>query len=229
MQIPTQAGGDGEAGSITLDELQAMTPSEFLAWYKANNPDMPLFMLSYSEAQKTIYSAGVNDKPQVVDKATFDAMSGTTIYRTVNQSYDSSSDVGMRADQIVSQTLDSSLFRVGTGIHGDGLYFTTDRRHSERTYGSYSGDVRKTAVMQAKLNSNARVVDKSRLISRMRTDGFLNNGVDMTSAALYYGYNVITEMGVKISGGRYSTRGTNYTNVIDRSVLTFYNTAEPKS
>lgn len=211
VSVPIQDVMTGLGGSHTLAEIQAMTDAEYDAYLDTlGSVDMPNF-LADNDFQRFVYDAGVNDRPQVVDQATFDALPGTTMYRTVNSVYDRATDVGMSADQIAAQTMQSSLSRIGNGVYGDGFYFA-DSASASHMYGSRRGDVKRTAVMQAKLSPTANVVSYSQIMAQyMRDPSSSKRGIGSNSGlsmfALRKGYNVIDV-------GR-----NGYYNVLDRSAL----------
>ncbi|GEM_PF-5884665 len=200
-------------GTHTLAEIQAMTDSEFEAYLSSiDDLDMPNF-LAGNGFQRFVYDADVNSKPQVVDQATFDSMGGQVLYRTVNSVYDRRTDVNMRADQIAQQTMYASLSRVGDGVYGDGYYFA-DTRRASTAYGSTTGDVRRTAVMQAKIAPTARVVDYKTIRRQFNRSGIdmavprMSYDSQLSAYATHKGYNVI-----KVGNGYY--------NILDRSALVF--------
>jgi len=210
----------------TQAELEAMTDTEF-AQYVAQTQkiDMPNFMPN-ADTQRFIYAMGLNKTPEVVDTASFNKISGTTFYRTVNQFYDSKNDVGMTAPQIMNQMMKGSLSRIGAGTYGDGYYFA-DNKSGSSSYGRTSGNVKATAQVRMKLNSNARAIDYSTLMNMYRrsknakTIGSISDMYDnrrggdgsISVYALKKGYNVI--------------RNGSYINVIDRSAMTIENKINP--
>lgn len=206
----------GQAGNLntTLAQVQAMSDDELHDYILAvNDQDMPAFMNDH-HMQKFVYATGVNDKPTVVDDATFDqiAKGKTVIYRTVDPTSD------LSADDIHDMTKHSSLSYMGNGRFGDGIYFATNRGDSE-VYAS----TRQAKVMRAVFNDKARVIsiddlrkdyDKWKLThpKSQKALGFASRkGSSWANSygqyALLRGYNVVTD-------------GHTYRNVLDRSVLT---------
>lgn len=198
------------SGTGSLAALQSMDDASFVAYMQGlGSIDMPQF-LADNDLQRVVYDSNVNDLPQVVDAKTFAQLPGKTMYRTVNSVYDRNTDVGMSAAQICDQTMGSAFSRVGDGIYGNGYYFA-DTRRASIAYGRTRGDTQRTAVMQMKLNSNARVVSYSQLQGMLRNESrAVRSAVrDIGVYALRKGYNVID---VGRSG---------YYNVLDRSAITF--------
>ena len=186
--------------------------------------------LSQSDFQKFIYNSGLNDKPDIVDDATLNSMNGTEIFRTVNSVYDSGNDISYSADQIAKQVMAGKVTRTsdsGGSAYGRGLYFADTLRESSSVYGNTTGDVKRTAVMRAKLNNNAKVIDSYDALTGAQKE--INSGsklgkvlakCDITSAESIYamtkGYNVITS-------------GNGYYNVLNRNAMTMSSTVKPKN
>lgn len=213
----------------TVAEIQSMTDTEFEKYANSiKGIDMPVHFDS-ADTQKFIYAMGLNGKPEVVDQTTFSKMSGTTMYRTVNEFYDKSTDVYMSAPQIHNQLMKSAYNRIGAGTYGDGFYFADNFRGSA-SYGNTKGNVQKTAIISMKLNKNAKVIDYStlnRMLSKESASvrnaiGGLKDMYDQRKGgdgaisiyALRKGYNVIHN-------------GSSYYNVIDRSAMTILNQVKP--
>ena len=132
--------------------------------------------LSNTDFQKMIYNLKFNDKPQLVDDKTLDSMTGTEMFRTVNNVYDSKNDLGYSAKEIAKQIQTGSITRTsdnGGSIYGRGIYFADDY-HDSALYGYNTGDVNKTAVIRAKLNSNAKVLSYNTAMSGVRSE--INSG-----------------------------------------------------
>ena len=106
---------------------------------------------------------------------------------------------------------------VGDGIHGEGLYFSTDKS----TATSYAGGSR-GAITQAFIDpSKAKVIDEKTLRQMARNDPkhYNNNTMrDISQYALYKGYNCIVARG----GNGFRTHaqgGEDFYVPIDRSIL----------
>lgn len=180
--------------------------------------------LSDTAFQSFIYNVGLNDKPQLVDDATLDAMKGKDMFRTVNSVYDSKNDIGYRADEIIKQIQSGRVTRTsdnGGSVYGRGIYFA-DGKSASTSYGRTRGDVKKTAVVRMKLNDNAKVIDYSKAMNGLRREtqsgsklGKALNRLDSASAVSIYalakGYNVISS-------------GHGYFNVLNRQAITMSKT-----
>ena len=176
--------------------------------------------LAKNDFQRFVYNSGLNEKPQIVDDATLDTMTGTEIFRTVNSVYDRQNDLSYTGEQIAKQVMGGRYTRVsdnGGSVYGRGIYFA-DSYSSSTSYGSTRGDSKKTAVMRGKLNSNAKVINyytasqgASKEISSGSKLGRVLRKTDSDSQVSIYamakGYNVISS-------------GHGYLNVLNRNAIT---------
>lgn len=184
--------------------------------------------LSDTDFQKFIYNINLNDKPQLVDDATLAGMKGKTMYRTVNSVYNKKADISYNADQIAKQIQSGRVTRTsddGGSVYGRGLYFA-DTLSGSTAYGKTRGDVKKTAVVSMKLNSNAKTISHSKAVSGMNAEiasgsklGKALAKCDRDSAVSIYalskGYNVIES-------------GHGYYNVLNRQAITMSKTINAK-
>ena len=149
------------AFSADYDKFMAMTDDEKADFISANiNAGVPAH-LAQNDFQRFVYNSGLNEKPDVVSDATLDSMKGTEIFRTVNNVYDRSNDISYNADQIAKQVMAGRVTRVsdnGGSVYGRGIYFA-DSYSGSTAYGNTTGNVKKTAVVRAKLNNNAKVIN----------------------------------------------------------------------
>lgn len=170
---------------------------------KARKTPVPIF-LADNDLQRVLYGLNLNDKPTLVDDAVLDKMPGKDLYRTVNATNDIKNRIKYSADEIGAQVIKGSVTRVsdtGGSAHGRGIYFA-DSYSGSAVYGHTKGNINKTAVVRAKLNSNARVISESaassgvsrEIASGSKLGATLRNvnSVDRTALwALAKGYNVI--------------------------------------
>ena len=161
--------------------------------------------LADNDFQKMIYNIGLNDKPQLVDDATLNSMNGTELWRTVNNVYDRKNDISYTADQIARQVQAGRVTRVsdsGGSVYGRGIYFADNQRESSY-YGNAHGNVKKTAQIRCKLNSNAKTINHSKAVQGVSDEirqgtklGKVLAKCDRHSQSSIYalakGYNVIT-------------------------------------
>lgn len=190
---------------------------------------VPVFLADVA-FQRFTFNSNMNDKPQLVDDATLDKMNGTELFRTVNEAKDKRNRIVWGADDIAKQVMGGSVTRcsdAGGSVHGRGIYFANTYSGSVSGYGNSRGDIKKTAVMRAKLNSNARIIDSytasTNATKEIRSHSKLGKALakmDTASAtsmwALSKGYNVITN-------------GYDYINVLNRNAITMSKTIKPAS
>ena len=216
------------AFSADYNAFMAMTDDEKADFISANiKSDVPDH-LAKNDFQRFVYNSGLNEKPDVVDDATLDKMTGTEVFRTVNSVYDSKNDLSYSADQIAKQVMGGRYTRVsdnGGSVYGRGIYFA-DSYSDSTSYGNTRGNTKKTAVMRGKLNSNAKVINyntASQGVSREMSSGSklgkVLRGADSDSRASIYamakGYNVIAS-------------GHGYLNVLNRNAITMSSTVKSK-
>lgn len=218
--------------SATYDSFMAMTDDQKADTIEtmANQP-APAF-LSDTAMQRFTYNLGLNDKPTLVDDTTLDSMHGTELFRTVNAGKDPVARVKYDADEIATQVQRGRVTRYsdnGGSAYGRGLYFANSYSESAQYYGNKSGDIKATAVMRCKLNSNAKAIDyytaKSNLSTEIASGSKLGktlrkiNSRDSQSAVSIYamckGYNVITS-------------GHGYFNILNRNAVTMSTTIKSK-
>lgn len=189
---------------------------------QSKNVDMPNHLSDVSDkTQKFVYAAGINEKPTVLDDASFNQYlqqnnipRSQILARSVNGATYVVNGTRMKLSptQVTSMIKDSELTYVGGKkggmLHGAGTYF--DMNGGRNT--GYAGG----ATVIGVLSPNARVIkDGSQLDSAVRSFqrthpkaasaiGSYNNSTK-SIYALCMGYNVIEDYG--------------YHNVIDRSAL----------
>ena len=229
---PTQVDTTQQSSDFLVDynKFMAMTDDDKADVISdAINKGVPEH-LSQSDFQKFIYNSGLNDKPDIVDDATLNSMNGTEIFRTVNSVYDDNNDIAYTADQIAKQVMAGKVTRIsdsGGSAYGRGIYFADTLKGSSSVYGKTKGDIKRTAVMRAKLNSNAKVIysydaltGAQKEISSGSKLGKVLAKCDITSAESIYamvkGYNVITN-------------GRGYYNILNRNAMTMSSTVKPKN
>lgn len=208
------------AFSADYNKFMAMTDDEKADFISANVKQGVPDHLADNSFQRFVYNSGLNEKPTIVDDATLDTMTGTEIFRTVNSVYNRQKDLSYTGEQIAKQVSGARYTRVsddGGSVYGRGIYFANSYSGST-SYGNTRGDVKKTAVMRAKLNSNAKVINHSvasqgasREIASGSKLGKVLSKCDHDSRASVYamskGYNVITS-------------GHGYFNILNRNAIT---------
>lgn len=207
------------------NDFMALTDDEKAdAITNAIKQGIPAHLNDQSDFQKFLYNAngGINDKPEVVDDATLDTMTGTEMFRNVNGFYNKQTKYGYTAEQMAKQVQGGRYTYVSsdtTAYYGSGIYFADDYG-SSGTYGKTRGNVIATAVMRAKLNSNAKIITysdaksgASREISKNTKLGKALKNCDAESRPSIYamsrGFNVIS-----------ASNGTGYYNILNRKAIT---------
>lgn len=217
------------AFSTDYNKFMAMTDDEKADFISANIKQGVPAHLAQNDFQRFVYNSGLNEKPTVVSDATLDTMTGTEIFRTVNNVYDSKNDISYSADQIAKQVTAGRVTRVsdnGGSVYGRGIYFA-DGYSSSTSYGNSSGNIKKTAVMRGKLNSNAKVVNyytasqgaSKEIASGSKLGNVLRKADSDSRVSIYAmakGYNVISS-------------GHGYLNVLNRNAITMSSDIKPKS
>ena len=208
------------AFSADYDKFMAMTDDEKADFIEASIKQGVPAHLAQNDFQRFMYNGGLNEKPDIVDDATLDTMTGTEIFRTVNNVYDRANDISYTAPQIAKQVSAGRHTRVsdtGGSAYGRGIYFA-DSYYGSTSYGNTRGNVQKTAVMRAKLNNNAKVISHSTAVSGARQEiasgsklGRVLRKADSASQVSIYamsrGFNVISS-------------GHGYMNVLNRNAIT---------
>ena len=183
--------------------------------------------LSQSDFQKFIYNSGLNDKPDVVDDATLNKMTGTEIFRTVNDAKDRVNKLTYTADQIARQIMAGRVTRTsdtGGSVYGRGLYFATTKSSSS-AYGNSRGNVKKTAQVRAKLNSNAKIISHNNAVSGVSKE--IASGSKLGKALKKCDYDSAVSIYAMAKGYNVITSGHGYMNVLNRNAITMSKTINP--
>lgn len=216
------------AFSANYDAFMAMSDDDKADYISSTIKQGVPDHLADNSLQRFIYNSGLNEKPTIVDDATLDTMTGTEIFRTVNNVYNKNKDLGYTAPQIAKQVMGGRYTRVsedGGSVYGRGIYFA-ENYGSSVGYGNKTGDVKSTAVMRAKLNNNAKVINSytadslaSKEISSGSKLGKALKSCDSDSRASIYamskGYNVMSN-------------GHGYIVVLNRNAITMSSDIKPK-
>ena len=216
------------AFSATYAQFMAMSDDDKADFISANLKSGVPDHLSDTSFQRFLYNSGLNEKPDIVSDATLDTMTGTEMFRTVNNVYNSKIDVSYTAPQIAKQVMAGRDTRVsddGGSVYGRGIYFA-DSYSSSTSYGNKSGDMKKTAVMRAKLNNNAKVINyytasqgvSNEIASGSKLGKTLRKCDSDSRVSIYAmskGYNVIAS-------------GHGYLNVLNRNAITMSSDVKAK-
>ena len=207
QQPPTQAGVT-QAGRTSWQQYQNMTVPEvsrYINGLKRNVQMDPAGFLPDADTQRVVYDLGLNDKPQIVTDAAFNAVKGPVYYRGVTKLTDRNGTLLMSAQGVANQTMYGDFTRIGGGVAGDGFYFS-DSRTTANSYAGQAHSLRDGAIMRMKLDmTKARPVTLSALQTQFKAEhsavqNSFRNMKDvagwstgyLSAYALYKGYNVIT-------------------------------------
>lgn len=213
--------------AITQAQLQAMDDDQFVAYLnglKSTPIDSNTYYNSNWDTQRLVANMPeLNMAPDVVDPQTFASLPGESLFRTVNaEGKDSAID-------ICSRTMASDVTTIGGGRMGDGFYFANDLSHSQTNYGKTRNNISKTATMEIKLNSNAKVVNEIQL-KRMfdkESDSVKGAILTMDTGAGQWMYSGLTAYALK--KGYNVVRSSSYVNIIDRRAATWSGNVIPWS
>lgn len=137
------AGDILPTGGVAFSDFEKMTDDQKADVIdKALHTGVPMF-LDDSGIQRFAYFTGMSDKPKVVTDAQLDKMSGHQLFRTVNDAYDRSKDIGYTSGDIAKQIMkgDFTMYSdSGGSAYGKSIYFAS-------SVGSSSGYAGKNAAM----------------------------------------------------------------------------------
>lgn len=216
------------AFSADYDKFMAMTDDEKADFIDANIKSGVPDHLSDNSFQRFLYNSKITDRPDLVDDDTLDKMTGTEIFRTVNDVYNKNKDVGYTASQVAGQVMkgrDTRVSDAGGSVYGRGIYFA-DSYSGSTSYGNTRGNIKSTAVMRGKLNNNAKVVNyrtarqgvTQEISSGSKLGKVLRKADSESQVSIYAlakGYNVISS-------------GHGYYNVLNRNALTMSSDVKAK-
>lgn len=164
-------------GGVPFDQFEKMTDDEKAdVVLKALGVGLPMF-LDNSDIQKLSYYTGMSEKPKVVSDSALDKMKGTEIFRTVNDAYNSSKDIGYTANDICKQIAygDFTMYSdSGGSAHGRAIYFASNFS-SSAGYGYGS----KAVTMRAKI-TGGKTIKESTLTNMYQSA--LNRGDKLATA-----------------------------------------------
>ena len=211
------------AGGVAFSDFSSMTDDEKADVINdALSTGVPMF-LDDSGLQRFAYYTGMSDKPTIVSDAQLDQISGKSLYRTVNDVYDRSKDIGYTSGDIIKQISEGDFTMYsdsGGSAYGKGIYFA-DSYTDSSWYGN-SGKNPKT--MRAKVTSgksiSATTLSQDFRKAYNRGDKLALACAKADSAsqenlyALAKGYSVVTD------------NWSGYTVVLNRGALTVSSTAK---
>lgn len=207
-------------GGVPYSEFKTMSDDEKADVITASlGVGTPLF-LDDSGMQKFAYYTGMSDKPKVVSDAQLDKTKGTELYRTVNDAYNPSTDIGYTSNDIVKQIRDGDFTMYsdsGGSAHGKAIYFANNYSDS-----SYYASGKNPVTMRAKVTSGKTISERqldSDYSSALRKGDKLAlacSNADRGSARNLYG----------LAKGYDVVSAGNYYMVLNRGALTVSSTAK---
>jgi hypothetical protein len=148
------------------------------------------------------------------------------LYRTVNATNDTTNRIKYGADEIAAQVIKGSVTRVsdtGGSVYGRGIYFADDY-YGSASYGRVSGNIKQTAVVRAKFNSNAKSV--SYTTANRGVTNEINSGSKLGKVLRQVGSQDRTAIWALAKGYNVLDAGS-YQVVINRTAITASKTIKP--
>ena len=209
-------------GGVAYDDFKNMTDDEKAdVITSALGVGTPLF-LDDSGMQKFAYFTGMSEKPNKVSDAQLDKMQGTELFRTVNNAYNRSTDIGYTSNDIAKQIMDGDFTMYsdsGGSVHGKAIYFANSYSGSA----AYGNSRQNPVTIRAKITGGKSISEGQ--LSKQYSNALKNgdklalacSNADHGSARNLYGlakgYDVISD-----SYGYYM--------VLNRSCLTISDTVK---
>lgn len=215
------AGNILPQGGVPFKDFQNMTDDEKADVISdALGVGTPIF-LDDSGLQRFAYFTGMSDKPTTVSDSQLDSMKGTEIFRTVDNAYNRSTDIGYTSKDICDQISkgDFTMYSdSGGSVHGRAIYFAENLRSSLSYRGSSNSLTMRAKITGGKgIDENKLSSDFSSALRRGDKLALACGKADSSSAtnlyALAKGYTHITDK--SYSG---------YAMILNRSCLTVSDT-----
>lgn len=208
-------------GGVPYSDFQNMTDDEKAdVITDALGVGTPLF-LDDSGLQKFAYFTGMSDKPKTVTDAQLDGMQGQELFRTVNDAYNRSTDIGYTSNDIVKQIRDGDFTMYsdsGGSVHGKAIYFA-DNYADSSYYGNRGSN---PLTMRAKV-TGGQTISESRLDTQYRNA--LRSGDKLALACSNADHGSARNLYGLAKGYSVVTAG-NYYMVLNRGALTVSDTAK---
>lgn len=145
-------------GGVAFSDFEQMTDDQKADVIdKALRTGVPIF-LDDSGLQRFAYFTGMSDKPTVVSDGQLDKITGRELFRTVNDAYDRSKDIGYTANDIIKQIShgDFTMYSdSGGSAHGKAIYFASSPGSSS----VYSGHG--ATMMRAKITGGKQITESA--------------------------------------------------------------------
>ena len=203
-------------GGVPYDEFSQMTDDEKADVISdALGVGVPIF-LDDSGMQRFAYYTGMSDKPTVVSDSALDSMSGTEIFRTVNDAYNRNTDIGYTANDICKQISQGDFTMYsdsGGSCHGKAIYFA-DQLNRSTAYAQGRNDL----TMRAKVTGGKGISEtalSSQYSKALRSGDKLAVACSKADGASRQNLYALAKGYTHVSDS-----GTGYNMILNRSCLT---------
>ena len=150
------AGNITPQGGVAFSDFEKMTDDQKAdVVSKALQTGVPFF-LDDSGMQRFAYFTGMSDKPTVVTDAQLDKLKGHQLFRTVNDAYDRSKDIGYTSGDIAKQIMagDYTMYSdSGGSAYGKAIYFASSVPSSS----VYATPGKNPAMIRAKITGGKSI------------------------------------------------------------------------
>ena len=205
-------------GGVAFDKFSQMTDDQKADVINdALGVGVPIF-LDDSGLQRFTYFTGMSDKPTVVADSKLDSMKGTEIYRTVSNTYNSSTDIGYTAHDICDQVAkgDFTMYSASGGsVHGRAIYFADSLGGST----AYGGG--RSMTMRAKITGGKGISEDALSIQYGKA---IASGDKLAKACDKAGYTDGMSIYALAKGYTHYTSRGGYNMILNRSCLTVSDT-----
>ena len=207
-------------GGVPFSDFQSMTDDEKADVINdALGVGVPIF-LDDSGLQRFAYFTGMSDKPTVVSDSALDGMSGTEIFRTVNNAYNSRTDIGYTSNDICKQISEGDFTMYsdsGGSAYGKAIYFA-DSLYDSKMYGNGN----KALTMRAKI-TGGNGVDYNKIHNQFNKD-YMNGDKLARACGKADGASRVNLYALAKGYTNVYDRSSGYNMILNRSCLTVSST-----
>lgn len=169
LQAPTPndvlTGNVLPKGGVPFSQFENMTDAQKAKVVSdALESGVPMF-LDDSGIQRFAYFTGMSDTPKVVSDSQLDKMSGHELFRTVNDAYNKSKDIGYSSKDVAEQIMDGDFTMYsdsGGSAHGRAIYFASSVSSSS----GYAGSASEHPVMIRAKVTGGKSISESALTTK---------------------------------------------------------------
>ena len=207
-------------GGVPFDEFMNMTDDEKADVINDSlGVGVPIF-LDDSGIQRFAYYTGMSDKPTVVSDSALDGMKGTEIFRTVNDAYNSSTDIGYTSKDICKQISEGDFTMYsdsGGSAYGKAIYFADSLNYST----AYANG-RNSMTMRAKI-TGGNGVDYNKIHAQFNKD-YMNGDKLALACGKADGASRVNLYALAKGYTNVYDRSSGYNMILNRSCLTVSDT-----